>query len=71
LASNKTPVKLSALLINQKETKHTGLVSELLVETLGWYGLGILVKVSCLRSNYDCEVENLRRNGITKSTQEL
>jgi hypothetical protein len=47
------------------------LVSELLVETLGRYGLGLLVRVSWLRSNSDLEVENLRRNGIAESTQEL
>jgi hypothetical protein len=40
------------------------LVSELLVETLGHMGLGLLVRVSWLRSNSDLEVENLRRNGI-------
>jgi hypothetical protein len=47
------------------------LVSEILVETLGWYRPGLLVRVSLLRSNSDCEVENLRRNGITEYTQEL
>jgi hypothetical protein len=47
------------------------LVSELLVETLSLYGLGLLVRVSWLRSNSDHEVENLRRNGIAESTQEL
>jgi hypothetical protein len=47
------------------------LVSELLVETSGWYGPGLLVRVSWLRSNSDREVENLRRNGIAESTQEL
>jgi hypothetical protein len=47
------------------------LVSELLVETPGWYGMGLLVRVSWLRSNSDCEVENLRRNGVAESTQEL
>jgi hypothetical protein len=31
----------------------------------------MLVRVSWLRSNYDREVENLRRNGIEKSMQEL
>jgi hypothetical protein len=47
------------------------LVSELLVETSGWYGSGLLVRVSWLRSNSDLEVENLRRNGVAESTQEL
>jgi hypothetical protein len=47
------------------------LVSELLVETPGRYGSGLLVRVSWLRSNSDREVENLRRNGIAESTQEL
>jgi hypothetical protein len=47
------------------------LVSELLVETSGRYGPGLLVRVSWLRSNSDREVENLRRNGIAESTQEL
>jgi hypothetical protein len=42
-----------------------------LVETQGWYGLGVLVRVSWSRSNYDNEVENLRRNGIAESTQDL
>jgi hypothetical protein len=40
------------------------LVSNLLVETLDRYGMGLLVIVSWLRSNYDLEVENLRRNDI-------
>jgi hypothetical protein len=47
------------------------LVSELLVETLGQYGPGLLVRVSWLRSNFDLEVENLRRNGVVEFTQEL
>jgi hypothetical protein len=47
------------------------LVSEILVETPGWYGSGLLVRVSWLRSNSDREVENLRRNGIAESTQEI
>jgi hypothetical protein len=47
------------------------LVSELLVETLGLYGPGLLVRVSWLRSIYDLEVEKLRRNGVAESTQEL
>jgi hypothetical protein len=47
------------------------LVSELLVETPGRYGPGLLVRVSWSRSNSDREVENLRRNGIAESTQEL
>jgi hypothetical protein len=46
------------------------LVSELLFETLGRYGLGMLVRVSWSRSNSDCEVENIRRNGIAEATQE-
>jgi hypothetical protein len=41
------------------------------VEIPGWYGLGLLVRVSWLRSNFDHEVEKTRRNGIAKSTQEL
>ena len=44
------------------------LVSELLVETLGQYGSGLLVRVSWLRSNSDREVEKLRRNGIEEYT---
>jgi hypothetical protein len=47
------------------------LVSELLVETPGRYGPGLLVRVSWSRSNSDREVENLRRNGIAESTQEI
>jgi hypothetical protein len=47
------------------------LVSELLVETPSRYGLGLLVRVSWLRSNSDREVENIKRNGIAESTQEL
>jgi hypothetical protein len=47
------------------------LVSDLLVETLGWYGSGLFVKVSGSRSNSDREVENLRRNGVAESTQEI
>jgi hypothetical protein len=47
------------------------LVLELLVKTLGQYGLGMLFKVSWLRSNYDLEVENLRRNGVAEFTWEL
>jgi hypothetical protein len=47
------------------------LVSKLLVETPGWYGPSSLVRVSWLRSNYDHEVENIRRNGIGEYTQEL
>jgi hypothetical protein len=47
------------------------LVSELLVETPGRYGLGLLVRVSWSRSNSDREVENIRRNGVAESTQEL
>jgi hypothetical protein len=47
------------------------LVSELLVETSGRYGSGLLVRVSWLRSIYDLEVENLRRNGIAESTWKL
>jgi len=41
------------------------------VETLGLYGSGQVVKVSWLRSNYGLQVENLRRDGVAKSTQEL
>jgi hypothetical protein len=40
------------------------LVSKPLVETSGWYGPVLLVRVSWSRSNSDCEVEKLRRNGI-------
>jgi hypothetical protein len=47
------------------------LVSELLVETPSQYGSGQLVRVSWLKSNSDLEVENLRRDGIAESTQEL
>jgi hypothetical protein len=47
------------------------LVSELLVETSGRYGPGLLVRVSGLRSNSDCGVENPRRNGIAESTQKI
>jgi hypothetical protein len=47
------------------------LLTELLVETLGWYGSDPLVKVSLLRSNFDREVENIRRNGIIESTQDI
>jgi hypothetical protein len=47
------------------------LVSELLVETPGRYGPGLLVRVSWLRSNSDREVENIGRNGIGESTHEL
>jgi hypothetical protein len=38
---------------------------------MGRYGSGLLVRVSWLRSNSDREVENLRRNGVAESTQEL
>jgi hypothetical protein len=47
------------------------LVSEILVETLGRYGSGLLVRVSWLRSNSNREVEKLRRNGIVKSMEEI
>jgi hypothetical protein len=47
------------------------LVSELLVETPGRYGSGLLVRVSGSRSNSDHGVENIRRNGIVESTQEI
>jgi hypothetical protein len=47
------------------------LVSELMVETPGQYGSGLLVRVSWSRSNSDREVENLRRNGIAESKQDL
>jgi hypothetical protein len=46
------------------------LVSELLVETPGQYGPGLLVRASWSRSNSDREIENLRRNGIAEATQE-
>jgi hypothetical protein len=44
------------------------LVSELLVETSGRYGSDLFVRVSWLRSNFDLEVENLKRNGIAEFT---
>jgi hypothetical protein len=47
------------------------LVSDLLVETPGQYGSGMLVRVSWLRSNSDREVENLMKNGVAESIQEL
>jgi hypothetical protein len=47
------------------------LVSELLVETPARYGLGLLVRVLGSVSNSNHEVENLRRNGVEKSTQEI
>jgi hypothetical protein len=47
------------------------LVLELLVETPGRYGPGLLVRVSRSRSNSDRGFENLRRNGIAEYTQEL
>jgi hypothetical protein len=47
------------------------LVSELLVETPGQYGLGMLVKVSWSRSNSNHEVEKFKRNGVAESTQEI
>jgi hypothetical protein len=40
------------------------LVSELMVETPGRYGSGLLVRVSWSRSNSNREVENIRRNGV-------
>jgi hypothetical protein len=46
------------------------LVSELLVETPGRYGPGLLVRASWSRSNSDREIENLRRNSIAEATQE-
>jgi hypothetical protein len=47
------------------------LASDLLIETLGRYGSGLLVKVSWLRSIYDREIMKLGRNGVAKSTQKL
>jgi hypothetical protein len=47
------------------------MVSELLVETSGRYGLGLLVRVLGLRSNFDCGVEKLWRNGVAESMQEV
>jgi hypothetical protein len=47
------------------------LVSDLLVETVGRYRLGLLVRVSRLRSNSDRKVEKLRRNGVAEYTHEL
>jgi hypothetical protein len=46
------------------------LLSKLLVETPGWYGLGLLVRISWSRSNSDREVENIRRNGVAEAMQE-
>jgi hypothetical protein len=46
------------------------LVSDLLVETLGRYGLGMLVRVSWSRSNFDRGIEKLERNGIAEATKE-
>jgi len=46
------------------------LVSEPLVETSGWYGPGLLVKVSWSRSNSDREIENIKRNGVAEATHE-
>jgi len=46
------------------------LVSELLVETLRRYGLGMLVRILWSILNFDCEVEKLRRNGVADATQE-
>jgi hypothetical protein len=43
------------------------MVSDILVETPGQYGSGLLVRVSGSRLNSDCEVENLRRNGVAES----
>jgi hypothetical protein len=43
------------------------MVSKLLVETSGWYGPGLLVRVSGSRSNSDRGLETLKRNGIAKS----
>jgi hypothetical protein len=47
------------------------LVLELLVKTLGLYGLDLLVRVSWLRLIYDLEVVNIRRNGVAKFTQKI
>jgi hypothetical protein len=47
------------------------LVSELPIETSSRYGPGLLVILSWSRSNSDHEVENIKRNGIAESTQEL
>jgi hypothetical protein len=47
------------------------LVSELLVETPGQYGPGLLVRVLGSRSNFDHEVEKIRRNDIIESMQEI
>jgi hypothetical protein len=41
------------------------LVSELLVETSGRYGPGLLVRVSGSSSNSDRGVEKIRRNGVS------
>jgi hypothetical protein len=43
------------------------MVSEILVETSGLYGLGLLVEVSGSRSNSNHGVENLRTNGVAES----
>jgi hypothetical protein len=47
------------------------LVLELMVETSGRYGSGLLVRVSGSRSNSDRGVEKLRRNGVPESTREI
>jgi hypothetical protein len=47
------------------------LVSELMVETLDWYGPSLFIRFSWLRSNFDCKVENLRKNGVVESMWEL
>jgi hypothetical protein len=47
------------------------LLSEILVETQGRYGLVLLVNVSWLRSNSYHEVENIKRNGVVESMEEI
>jgi len=46
------------------------LVSDILVETSGRYGPGLLVRASWSRFKSNREIENLRRNGVVEATQE-
>jgi len=47
------------------------LVFELMIETLGRYGPGLLVKILGSRSKFDLAVENLKSNGVAEPTQEI
>jgi hypothetical protein len=47
------------------------MVSDLLVEAPVQYRVGLLVRVSGLRFNFDHGIENIRRNGIVESTYDL